>query len=566
MSRFHLRSTIFAALLLTLALLPGHVTAQLGPPPEPAGNPLTTAKANLGKALFWDEQTSSTRTVACGTCHIPATGGDDPRSLTDPLALHPGPDGLFGGADDVVASPGVPLTDATGKYLSSPTFGLTEQATGRRTISSINAGYSSSLFWDGRAEDEFVDPVTMAVILPSGGALESQAVGPLVSDVEMGHAGIVFTDVLARIAVSKPLAVALDAPAELLDWLRGRSYAELFEEAFGTPEITAARVGMAIASYERTQFTNQTPFDEFILGGDVLTPQELAGRGVFVANSCDRCHELEIMSDHDFHYTGVRPPDDDIGRMEVTGLEDDKGKMRTPSLRNLELRAPYMHNGRFDTIEDVVEFYNRGGDFDARNKDPFVRPLMLTQQEKDDLAAFLKRPLTDPRLAGEEPPFHRPTLYTESGRVPVIEGAGLPGTGAIVPQPVALEPPMVGNPGFTVAVYDALGGADALLVIDDVDPGLTSPISGDFAFESIVLEGAGAGAGFGSVNIAIANDPALAGTEWFGRWYVTDAGGGGTEAVTPVFRFTVFEQIDHGDIFIDGFESGDVGAWTSSSP
>ena len=556
---------IFTASLLTasitLALAAAPVAAQLEPPPEPAGNPVTASKVNLGSVLFWEEQLSSTRTVACGTCHIPAAGGGDPRSLTSPLAVHPGPDGVFGGADDVIGSPGVPLSDSAGKYLSTTAFGLTEQTTGRRTTSSINAGYASSLFWEGRADDQFVDPITQQIILPSGGALESQAVEPLVSDVEMGHFGRAFTDVLTRIAVSKPLALASDAPTPLLDWLAGRSYGELFDEAFGTPEINAARVAMAIASYERTQFTNQAPFDAFLLGGNVLTAQELAGRGVFLSSSCDRCHEVEIMSDHDFHYTGVRPPDDDIGRMEVTGMERDKGKMRTPSLRNVELRPPYMHNGRFDTIEDVVDFYDRGGDFDAPNKDPLVRPLLLTQQEKDDLAAFLKRPLTDPRLASELPPFDRPSLYTESNRVPVIEGSGLPGTGAIVPQPVALEPPLLGNPSFTVAVFDALGGADAMLVIDDVDPGLVVPAAGDFAFESIVLDGAGTGNGFGSVSIAIPSDPLLAGTEWFGRWYITDVGGGEAAAVTPVFRFTVFEALDHGNIFIDGFESGDLTAW-----
>ena len=537
--------------------------AQLPPPPQPAGNPLTVAKANLGKALFWDEQVSSTRTVACGTCHIPAVGGGDPRSGVSPSAVHPGPDGLFGGDDDVFGSPGVPRSLADGLYDWSTHFGLAEQVTGRRTSSAINAGYSPELFWDGRAPGEFVDPVTMEVILPSGGALESQAVAPPVADVEMAHVGRVWQDVLARIAESDPLALAPQVPANLLAWIDGRGYAELFEEAFGTPGITAARVAMAMASYERTQFTNQAPFDQFLATGQGLTPQELAGRSVFAgAGQCDNCHQAAIMSDHQFHYTGVRPRSDDPGRMAVTGDPDDEGKMRTPSLRNLELRAPYMHNGRFASIEGVIDFYDQGGHFPTGE----LAPLNLTAQQKDDLLAFLTRPLTDARLAAGLAPFDRPMLYTESSRVPTVEGEGLPGTGGFVPSVVALEPPLIGNPSFTVGVWNALGAAAGRLVIDDEDPGLTVPGSGAFAFENVVLQGAGAGAGFGSVSVAIPGDPALDGSEWFGRWYVFDTGGGSPAAVSQVFRFRTFLGQQQTDIFADGFESGDTSAWFSSVP
>ncbi len=553
-----------AALLATLVA--AAAGAQLAPPPEPAGNPLTTSKVNLGKVLFWDEQLSSTRTVSCGTCHIPAAGGDDPRSLESPLAIHPGADGVFGNADDVFGSPGVPANDAGGLYLWNTHFGLTEQATGRRTTSAINAGYSPTLFWDGRAGDQFVDPVTSEVVLESGAALESQAVGPPVSDVEMAHVGRMWTEVLARIGESQPLALAASAPAALLDWLGERTYADLFAEAFGDGEITAGRVAMAIASYERTQFTDRTPFDEFLAGGNALTARERQGHGVFIAARCGECHLGAILTDHDFHYVGVRPPAEDLGRFEVTGLTEDRGRMRTPSLRNLELRAPYMHNGRFETLEEVVGFYNRGGDFNAPNKDPRIRRLFLSPAERNALVAFLGRPLTDRRLVREVAPFDRPRLYTESGWVPVVEGAGLPGSGDLVPRVVALEPPLVGNPSFTVGIFDALGGATALLVIDDADPGLETPAAGDFAFESVVLGGAGAGQGFGSVSLQIPDDPSLAGSEWFGRWYVEDTGGGFDAAVTPLFRFRVFEALPQTVLFIDGFESGDVAAWSSASP
>ncbi len=555
-----LRAQTALVVLLCAALSTAPTLAQLGPPLEPPGNPLTVSKANLGKVLFWDEQLSSTRTVSCGTCHIPAAGGEDPRSLEDPRAEHPGADGIFGNDDDVLGSPGVPQNDVSGLYLWNTHFGLTEQVTGRRTVSSINAGYAFELFWDGRAGNEFVDPVTKEVVLESGAALESQAVGPPLSDVEMAHIDRMWTEVLTRIEESEPLAVAHDVPAALHQWIAGRDYAELFDEAFGTPEINAGRVGMAIASYERTQFTAETPFDEFLAKGTPLTPQEEDGLVLMSTTGCSDCHTVPIMSDNDFHYTGVRPPDEDIGREEVTGLVEDRAKMRTPSLRNLELRAPYMHNGRFATIEEVVDFYDRGGDFDAPNKDPLIVPLSLTQEQKDALIAFLKRPLTDPRLAAELPPFDRPGLFTESDLVPVIDGAGVAGSGGFVPAVVALEPPLIGNPSFTVGVYEALGGADALLVIDDVDPGLTKPASGDFAFENITLGGGGAGEGFGSVSLTIPDDAGLGGSEWFGRWYVDDPGAGGT-AVSQLFRFTVFQSWGQSAIFLDDFELGDASAW-----
>lgn len=551
---------------VVLVLCAASAGAQLFPPPEPAGNALTESKANLGKVLFWDEQLSSTRTVSCGTCHIPTAGGSDPRALGNPAATHPGPDGIFGNEDDVQGSPGVPSSDDSGFYLLSTHFGLTPQSTGRRTMSSINSGYSSTLFWDGRAGSQFLDPVTEEEVLATGAALESQAVGPILSDVEMASLDRAWSQVVSQLESSAPLALAPNAPLALLKWVDGRSYAELFEDAFGTTEISPARIGMAIASYERTQFTNMAPFDEFLFGADVLTPEEVAGRTVFTSSSCDRCHSLALTSDNMFHYTGVRPSGEDVGRFEVTGDPDDMGRMRTPSLRNLELRPPYMHNGRFDTVADVVDFYDRGGDFDAPNKDNRVRELFLTAEEKSNLIAFLTRPLTDPRLAAGVAPFDRPALYTESSQVPSVEGTGVAGSGGLVPEVIALEPPLVGNPNFTVAVQGALGEANALLVIDGSDPGLVTPTEGEFAFESIVLEGSGQGNGFGSVTLAIPSDLSMVGSEWFGRWYVEDTGGGGTTAVSELFRFEIFGTLGDSVLFLDDFESGDTAQWSNTLP
>jgi hypothetical protein len=242
--------------------------------------------------------------------------------------------------------------------------------------------------------------------------------------------------------------------------------------------------------------------------------------------------------------------------MDVTELPEDEGKMRVPTLRNLELRAPYMHNGRLETLVDVIEFYDQGGFFDGENKDPLIEPLGLTQTQKDDLLAFLTRPLTDSRLAAGDPPFDRPTLYTESDRVPVVEGAG---SGDPEPAMLALEPPVLGNPSFTVGIWNALGGATARLVIDDVDPGLVEPApgAGDFADETIVLGGSIAvgGDGFGSASLEIGGQPSLDGAEWFGRWYVDDG------SVSKLVRFTTFQGLLSESIFTDGFESGDTTAW-----
>ena len=451
----------------------GTGTAQpVAPPAAPPGNPVTAAKAALGKALFWDEQLSSSRTVACGTCHMGLNGGSDPRSLNSRRAAHPGKDGAPGTADDIQGSPGVPLALADGSYQWSASFGVGEQVTGRRGMSHINSGYGPVLFWDGRASQTFRDPLTNEIVLAAGGALENQALGPILNDVEMAHTGRSWGEVTTRIAVSRPLALSPSVPPALAAWIGERNYPELFAEVFGTSEITPVRIAMAIATYERTLYSDRTPFDV----GD-LTAAEARGRQVYNQSECNDCHAGATLTNFQFENTGVRPSDEDSGRFAVTGDQNDLGRFSTPSLRNIELRAPYMHNGRFNTLEEVVEFYNRGGDFPGLNTNRRrIRRLNLTAQQKADLVAFLKRPLTDPRVAAELPPFDRPMLYSESSRVPQVVGSGLAGAGGLTPQSVAIEPPLAGNPRFTVAVRNALGGAQATLIIDRNDPGATANI------------------------------------------------------------------------------------------
>ncbi len=528
--------------------------ARQGLPPLPPvpQNPPTVEKALLGEALFWEEQLSSTRSVACGTCHIPSAGGSDPRS-GGAASLHPGPDGIAGTADDVVGSPGVVRNQANGAYRPHDSFGLGLQVTGRKSPSMINAAYARELFWDGRASGAFVDPITGVLAIPRGGALESQAAGPLVSDVEMAHEGRDWTEVLDRLDRIEPLALADRLPADLEAWIAGRSYPELFLEVFGSSDPTATEALFAIATYERTLLSDQTPFDAFNAGDPTaLTPQELRGRNLFNGPAnCTRCHGGPLLTDDRFHNIGVRPAAEDRGRAAVTGAPQDEGAFKTPGLRNVALRAPYFHNGRFDTLADVVAFYDRGGDFDD-NLSPLIEPLGLTPQQQADLVAFLDRALTDPRVLAETGPFERPRLASETNRAPVRFGRPTRGSGGFVPEMVVHEPGLLGNPNLTVGIEDALGGAEALLVIDTVRRPKGRLVGGARAypafsaaqivrgFEPLHGVGEGAGAGWNSVSIAVPDDPALLGVQLTMQWAVFDPGSAGGLAATRAASIPLF--------------------------
>jgi len=534
----------------------------LNPPPQPAGNPVTAAKAYLGKALFWDEQLSSTRTVACGTCHFAANGGSDSRAIVGSTrARNPGADGVFNTADDVFASPGVISNNADGTYSLSSVYGFHEQVTGRKSRSYIDAGFSPVLFWDGRASGTFSDPIGGAAVLQNGAALESQVLGPPVSSAEMANANRTWVDVASRVANSQPLALSPSVPAGLRNWISGRSYPELFQEAFGTSDVTPVRIAEAIATFERTLYSDQTPFDLSVQQITPLGAAETRGQGIFNTRGCNVCHAGSLFSDNAFHNIGVRPQTEDTGRFQVTGNTNNIGEFRTPSLRNVGLRGPYFHNGRLAALEDVVAFYNRGGDFDAPNiNHNLIRPLGLSPQQQSDLVAFLRNALTDPRVLAATAPFDRPTLYSESNRVPTITGAGTQGAGGNTPQATAIEPALVGNPNFTVGVTNALGGASAVLVIDSNDPGAgpAIPATASFARISLQMSGSGAGQGFGSVSMLVPANSALVGQTFFGRWYVRDSNAAGGVAAAPAFRFTVFgdtsgittNEIDQTDTFV----------------
>jgi cytochrome c peroxidase len=521
------------------------------PPPIPPGNPVTADKALLGKALFWDEQLSSTRTMACGTCHQPSSGGSDPRSAHALGGnLHPGSDGAFGTADDRHGSPGVVRNLASGHFDSSALFGLRRQVTPRKAPTVVNAAYPPNVLWDGAADDTFLDPVSGAVVLSTHAALESQALRPFVNEIEMGHVGRTHAEVLQRISSAAPLALSPSVPPALASFIAGKTYPQLFQQAFGSPGVTPARVALALATYQRTLISNQTPLDSTLSSGaGFLTPQEQAGFQVFVNAGCVSCHTLPMLTDDSFRYTGVRPVTDDLGRAVVTNNPNDNGKQKVPGLRNVELRAPHFHDGSAATLMDVVEFYDRGGDFSGPTLDPLMQPLNLTLQEKNNLVAFLKRPLTDTRVQNAQAPFDHPALSAVDPLQPRIFGAPTPGTNGFAPRMVALSPPKIGNPQFTVGVENALGGTPCGLVTSlQSTPGIvfngaTMYLSTSVGFHirrAGPLNGSGPGAGWTSIVMSLPNDPLLVGTTFYGQWLVRENLPGQRFSASEAFEITYY--------------------------
>jgi cytochrome c peroxidase len=533
-----MRLLLLPFVLVVLAARAG--ASQLGTPVVPAGNPITPEKVLLGKALFWEEQLSSTGTMACGTCHNPIYGSSDGLSAHGNLGTHPGLDMSFGTADDARGSPGVVRNRVDGSYEPSSFFHFEPQVTRRKAPSAVNAAFfDEALLWDGRADGSFEDPLTGAVLLPSHAALESQAVQPLLDVVEMGSIGGDWSQVVARLVASTPMALATDVPPDLAAFVAGKSYPQLFEHAFGTPDVTPARIAMAIATYERILVSDRSPFDLGALAG-----LQMAGKALFETKAnCAKCHPAPLFSDRLFHNTGVRPVAEDSGLQEVTLDPADAGKFKTPSLRNAAKRPRLFHNGSRQNLAEVVDFYDKGGDF-SENLDPLIQPLGLTAPEKTALLAFLEG-LTDSRVNEQLPPFDRPELYRFSSRqptpnpsVPDTSVYGTAGSGGAVPDSIALEAPYVKNPSLTFAVGDALGGAPAFfgLATRAISNGI--PVMGFLLFldpsstlcvTPVPLEGAAgvAGAGFGSLSLSLDLDPSFLGLDLYQQWFVLDPGAPG---------------------------------------
>ena len=361
--------TIALCILITAAGIRAVNGAPLGLPPVPipADNPQSQAKIALGDRLFHEARFSSDGKVSCSTCHA------EDKAFTDHRRVSRGHDGLLG-------------------TRNAPTV--------------INAAYMQTLFWDGREPD-----------------LEGQSRQPPVNPVEGGLPNL---EALLEIIRNDP------------------SYVKAFREVYGVeaPDITIDQYADAIASFERTLIAGDSPFDRYEYGGDKSAMSEAAIRGLEVFRGqgrCVSCHVIEqtqaLFTDNRFHNIGVGfkniqgreeeiagefvkaknagadvdktvlsdPDASELGRFAVSEDINTVGAFKTATLRNIELTAPYMHDGSQKTLEDMVNFYNNGGRVNA--DDPFspflsggIRPLNLSEQQKSDLVEFLKA-LTSPSIA-----------------------------------------------------------------------------------------------------------------------------------------------------------------------
>ena len=505
-------------------------------PPE---NQTTEEKRVLGKILFWDEQLSSDNTVSCGTCHIPSAGGSDPRD-----GVNPSFDGIFGTPDDVAGSQGVMLTDQNDEYLRSVLFEMLPQVTPRRSMTNLISMYAGNLFWDGRAEGNFVDPETGQTVAVSSAGLEIQALAPILNEIEMSHQGRDWSTVTTKIAGARPLALASDIPQDMLHAIAANgSYPELFELAFGDPAITATRIAFAIATYQRTLVPNQSPWDQWVDGvPGAMTPQQLEGFQLFRATTCNDCHVAPLFSTMAFTVNGVRPVEEDRGRADFSGTNVERGAFRMASLRNLGNRDRFMHTGGLTTMDDVFDFYahrnGQGPFFD--NLDFRLRtPIVLTPVTQSKVEHFIMTALTDPRTINETFPFDRPTLHTELGTSnPELLKGGNAGTGGFVPKMIAITPPNIGNLGFKVGLDMALGGAQAWVAISSSVP-TNGVVAQDQLVGPIDLGGMSAGDGFGTMLYPI-DDPALENQTLYMQWIVADPSAVGGFARSDIAAITPF--------------------------
>ena len=502
----------------------------LQPPPVPPQNPITEAKRVLGKMLFWDEQLSANNAMSCGSCHTARNGGSDGRRLRTP-----GFDGILNTADDVFGSPGVIQSDATNNYQTDAVFGTATQGTGRQGMTSFTAAYAIDTFWDGRARTTFTDPETGAVVIPNGGGLESQAVGPPLNDTEMGHAGRNWPEINSKLARSRPLALATDLPPDVAAQLTpNKRYPELFAAAFGSEDISAARIAMAIATYERTLVPNQTPLDT-----NTLTPGQRQGFNNMAAAGCLVCHGGTLFTNQGFRNVGVRPSNEDLGRQIVTGLNADRGRMKVPSLRNAGLRNGFMHNGQITTVVDVIRFYARAPGAAPQfndNLDPAAAAINVPPQNVNPIDDFIRNGLTDPRVAARTFPFDEPTLYFQRpADRPALLGGGVPGTGNIVPAAIAVDPPLLGNSDYRIGVQGGLGGARARVVVSANGP-LNGQIFGTELSDEIILSADGVG----TMHWNLPTNTNQRGVNYFAQWIIDDPAAPGGRSRSSIVRLTPF--------------------------
>ncbi len=524
-------SLIGAAVALLAAT--GALAQPLPPVPAPPENPITEPKRVLGKILFFDEQLSHDNTMACATCHVMNRAGSDPRR-----ARHPGNDGILNTPDDKIASPGVIDSSGVRDIVRNAIFGTQPQVTTRTANSPINAAFAPSLFWDGRAGGEFRDPDTGQILIAAGGALENQAIAPPLSDVEMGHDQIAWSELTTKLAGVRPLALSTNLPTDVANRLAPRpGYPELFQAAFGDSNITAARIAFALATYQRTLIANQTPFDL-----NQLTPNQQLGLQRLQVNNCTACHGGPLFTGNGFRNIGLRPIGEDNGRQGVTNLAVDAGRFKVPSLRNAALKNNFMHNGQFTTLGQVFGFYDRapGTTQFPQNQDPIMASVRMPPPDGALVADLITNGLRDPRVANQTFPFDKPTLYTERpGDRPTILGGGRAGAGGIVPQIIAVDPPMLGNAQFRVAIDQAAAGANARLLISPTGPinGILTPTE---VMPTRTIVGLAGQTGVATLHLPLVNVPYASGQTVFMQWQVDDSAALGGQAYSTVASVRFF--------------------------
>jgi cytochrome c peroxidase len=543
---------------LALPLIAGGVlTLQtqgaLPPVPVPPENPITENKRVLGKILFFDEQLSTSNVVSCASCHVSANAGADPR-----LARHPGPDNVLNTPDDILGSPGVIKSDELNNFDVSAIFGLRPQITGRAANSNINAMYAPDLFWDGRGRSQFIDPETGQVAIQNGGGLESQAAGPPVNDVEMAHANMNWLELNEKLARVRALDLSTNIPADVASVLNTtRSYRELFRRAFGDETISARRIAFALATYQRTLVSDQTPWDAFQAGNaNALTLNQQQGLQAFLAvgpntASCSVCHTPPLFANtvnnpnvpSMFRNLGLRPNNEDIGRQAVTGVPGDIGRFKVPSLRNAVLKRSFMHNGQFANIGQVLGFYAGARNIQPPppNRDPVLNGIALPPNVAGQINDFISNGLLDPRVRDQTFPFDRATLFTNRpvDQATIVPNTGTVGSGGVVPRVVVQAPPMIGNREFRVGLDGALGGTTARLGVSSLPP-VNGRITPQQLFDAQDVEGTGNGVGFATLHWPLLPGRVTPGQVLFVQWFVDDPGAAGGQAVSQVGRLPIF--------------------------
>jgi cytochrome c peroxidase len=218
----------------------------------------------------------------------------------------------------------------------------------------LNRAYSLAQFWDGRAL-----------------TLEAQVLGPMSNPIEMGNTHMAVVKTLKSVS----------------------GYRALFSRVFGSDDITIDRVAKAIATFERTIQSGNAAYDRYKAGNpNAMTPQQIHGMNIFIDKAkCDKCHEGINFTSNSYANLGIGmdQPKPDLGRYTVTKDPKDWGAFKTPTLREVERTAPYMHDGSLKTLEEVVDFYDKGGR-PNKNLDERMKKLNLTAVEKRDLVEFLK--------------------------------------------------------------------------------------------------------------------------------------------------------------------------------